>query len=139
MTRLAIVHTESSCGWGGRELRILEESAGFLRKGHDVRIIAPPGSKIVEEAKRRSLAIDELPIARRTVTGWVALRRHLGRIRADIVNTHSSTDSWLVACSTMTMNRPPVVVRTRHVSAPIPQNWPSRWLYQYSEIGRAHV
>ena len=53
MTRFEIVHTESSCGWGGQELRIIEESAGFLGRGHGVTIAAPPESRIIVEARKR--------------------------------------------------------------------------------------
>ena len=31
-----IVHTEASCGWGGQEIRILEESRGLIERGHAV-------------------------------------------------------------------------------------------------------
>ena len=27
-----IVHTDSSCGWGGQEIRVLEEAAGMLAR-----------------------------------------------------------------------------------------------------------
>ncbi|SUC11930.1 glycosyl transferase [Proteus mirabilis] len=29
---LSILHTESSCGWGGQEIRILTESQGMVAK-----------------------------------------------------------------------------------------------------------
>ena len=31
---MRIVHTEASCGWGGQEIRILEESLGMMERGH---------------------------------------------------------------------------------------------------------
>ena len=33
---MRIVHTESSCGWGGQEIRVLNEAAGMIRRGHAV-------------------------------------------------------------------------------------------------------
>ena len=48
--KLSILHTESSCGWGGQELRILTESTGMLVRGHHVRIIAPAESKLYKAA-----------------------------------------------------------------------------------------
>jgi hypothetical protein len=50
MTALSIVHTEASLGWGGQELRILAESQGLMRRGHDVRLLYPPESCIFAEA-----------------------------------------------------------------------------------------
>lgn len=130
MTRFEILHTESSCGWGGQELRVIDESEGFLRQGHGITIVAPPESRIIVEARKRSLPVAELPIARRTAAGLRALRGYVASKPIDIVNTHSSTDSWLAAIATRTLGAAPKIVRTRHVSAPIPNNWPSRWLYR---------
>jgi glycosyltransferase involved in cell wall biosynthesis len=124
-----IVHTESSRGWGGQELRILGESAGMRARGHDVTLIAPASARIHVEAQRRGLAVVDLPIGRKSVRGWRALRRWLSTHRVDVVNTHSSTDSWLVALACATIARAPAVVRTRHVSVPVANNAATRWLY----------
>ena len=52
---MRILHTESSCGWGGQELRILEESRGMVARGHAVTIAAPAESRILPEARGRGL------------------------------------------------------------------------------------
>lgn len=130
MTRFEILHTESSCGWGGQELRIIDESEGFLDRGHGVTIAASPESRIFVEASKRSVPVVALPIARRSISGLHAIHAYLASRPVDIVNTHSSTDSWLVALSTRLLRAPPKLVRTRHVSATIPGNWPSQWLYR---------
>ncbi len=129
MRRLSIVHTESSCGWGGQELRVIIESRGLMGRGHGVRIAAPAQSRIFEEAGRRGVPVSALPIARKSLPALLAMRRFLSRSDADIVNTHSSTDSWLasVACRHLGVKRR--IVRTRHISAPIPDNAATRWLY----------
>jgi glycosyltransferase involved in cell wall biosynthesis len=131
MTRLSILHTESSCGWGGQELRIISEAEGFRLRGHAVCIAAPPEARIYAEAGRRGLAALALPIAKKRPAGIVALRRELASRRWDVVNTHSSTDSWLAALALATLPRVARVplVRTRHISAPISRNAATRWLY----------
>jgi glycosyltransferase involved in cell wall biosynthesis len=129
MKRLRIVHTESSCGWGGQELRVLEESAGMMARGHDVLIATPPEAPIATEASRRGIPVSLLAIGKKRLNGIFALRRTFGAHRTDVVVTHSSTDSWLAALACLgAVDRPPIV-RTRHVSAPIPQNLATRWLY----------
>jgi glycosyltransferase involved in cell wall biosynthesis len=133
---LRIVHTESSCGWGGQELRIISESQGLIERGHDVRIVAPAESRIYQEARRRGVPSDALPIARKGLRGLLALRRMLRAQPADVVNTHSSTDTWLAALALATLGAAPPLVRTRHISAPIPRNAGSRWLYRRAT---AHV
>jgi glycosyltransferase involved in cell wall biosynthesis len=129
LTPLRIVHTESSCGWGGQELRILSEAQGLIERGHDVRVAAPAESRIYAEAQRRAVPAHALPIARKGVGGFVAVRRLLAGLRADVVNAHSSTDSWLAALALATLRGAPPLVRTRHISASIPRNPGSRWLY----------
>jgi len=124
-----IVHTESSQGWGGQEIRILEEAAGMRARGHRVTVIAPARARIHAEAQRRGLEAVDLPIDRKRPRGVLALRGWLAANRADVVNTHSSTDSWLVALACALLGAPPPVVRTRHVSAPVPDNAATRWLY----------
>ena len=128
---LTIVHTESSLGWGGQEIRILTEAAGFRRRGHDVAVIAAHGARIVDEAPRFDVPVTPLPIGRKRPAGLVALTRALRRAAPDIVNTHSSTDSWLSALACRVIGaRAPVLVRTRHVSVPVPNDPATRWLYQ---------
>jgi glycosyltransferase involved in cell wall biosynthesis len=126
---LKILHTESSQGWGGQEIRILAEAAGLQARGHDLHIGAPAAHRIHREAAVRGLAAADLPLARRRVAGVAALRRWIRAHRPDVVNTHSSIDSWLVALACATLSQPPAVVRTRHVSVPVAQNVGNRWLY----------
>jgi len=121
---MKIVHTESSLGWGGQELRILAESKGLAQRGHDITLLCPLEARIYGEAPSWSLRAVALPIATKRLDGILALRRWLAANRADVVSTHSSTDSWLVALAT---RRP--IVRTRHISAPVPRNMLTRWLY----------
>lgn len=126
---MRIVHTEASCGWGGQEIRILEESFGMMERGHEIVILCPPEARIFVEAQRRGIHVTALPIGRKRLAGLRALRRWLAVHSADVVNTHSSTDSWLVALACKTLRGAPPIVRTRHISAPIPKNAASRWLY----------
>lgn len=129
---LRIIHTESSLGWGGQEIRILTEAEGMRARGHVLEIWAAPGSNILPEAQKRGLTARVLPIARKTVRGILALRRALRDARPDVINTHSSTDAWLIALARLTLRDAPPVVRTRHISAPVPKNAATRWLYMHA-------
>ena len=126
---MKIVHTEASCGWGGQEIRILEEARGLAGRGHNVHLLCPPEARIFEEAPRFGVAVSPLPIARKKPAGVVALRRWLAENTPDVINTHSSTDSWLAALACATLSNAPHIVRTRHISAPVPNNAATRWLY----------
>ena len=132
---MKILHTENSLGWGGQEIRILTEAAGMIKRGHQVQLIAPRESRIFEEAPARGVPVTALPIAKKRLSGVLALRAWLKANQVDVINTHSSTDSWLaaLACATLKGTPPaapvPPIVRTRHVSAPVSTNAATRWLY----------
>lgn len=127
--KLHIVHTEASLGWGGQEIRILTEAQGMVKRGNRVTLLCPLEARIHAAALERGLPVEALPIGRKTPGGVLALRRWLTANPADVVNTHSSTDTWLAALACLFMKSPPPLVRTRHISAPIPNNLPTRWLY----------
>ena len=129
MRRLRLLHTEASCGWGGQELRVLSEAQGMIARGHGVWIAAPAESRIYAEAMRREIPAAGLPIARKGVAGVFSLRALIAEQEVELVNTHSSTDTWLVALARVGLTHAPPMVRTRHISAPIPQNPLTRWLY----------
>lgn len=126
---MKIVHTEASCGWGGQEIRIIEESLGMMARGHEVVILCPQEARIYQEAPKRGVSVEALPIGRKKIRGMLALRAWLKAHRVDVLNTHSSTDSWLAALACATLREAPPLVRTRHISAPISSNAPTRWLY----------
>ena len=127
--RISIVHTESSLGWGGQELRILSESQGLARRGHQVRLLCPAEARICSEAARWGVSAVPLPIARKSLGGVRSLLHWFRANRCDVVSTHSSTDSWLAAAALLVLGRPFPMVRTRHISAPVSRNALSRWLY----------
>ena len=129
MKPLRIVHTESSLGWGGQEIRILSEAQGLIRRGHEVTLLCAPQARIRAEASRWGVPAIPLPIDRKKPVGLGALYTWFGAHASDIVNTHSSTDSWLAALALIALGRPTRVVRTRHISAPVPRGPLSRWLY----------
>jgi glycosyltransferase involved in cell wall biosynthesis len=126
---MRILHTESSLGWGGQEIRVLTEARGVARRGHEVTIAAPPQARIYAEAHGYGVEVVALPIARKGLKGVSAMKRFLGARAFDVVNTHSSTDSWLVAVASAGLRDSPPIVRTRHISSPLPRNFATRWLY----------
>jgi glycosyltransferase involved in cell wall biosynthesis len=127
---LAILHTESSLGWGGQEIRVLTEAAGVAKLGHEVMLAAPAQSRIFAEAARFGVKARAIPIARKGARGVLAMRQLLARHAFDVINTHSSTDTWLAALARATLASAPPIVRTRHISAPLPRNRATRWLYK---------
>ena len=126
---MRIVHTEASLGWGGQEIRILTEAAGMIARGHSVEIACPREARLFAEAPRFGVPATALPIGRKRPGGVFALRRFLAARKIDAINAHSSTDAWLAALASSSMSGPPALVRTRHISAPVPRDRLTRWLY----------
>jgi len=126
---MRIAHTEASLGWGGQEIRILSESTGLIGRGHEVVLLCPAEARIYAEAPAWKVPAVALPIGEKRPKGVCALVRWFRTNRCDLVSTHSSTDSWLTAFALLALGRPFPMVRTRHISAPVPRNAPSRWLY----------
>ena len=108
---------------------MLSESQGLIARGHDVRLICPPEARIHAEAPRWGVPVVALPIGRKRPAGVKALYGWLKATRCDVVSTHSSTDTWLAALALLALGRPVPLVRTRHISAPVHRNRPTRWLY----------
>ncbi|MBI6272710.1 glycosyltransferase family 4 protein [Proteus mirabilis] len=135
---LSILHTESSCGWGGQEIRILTESQGMVQRGHHVTLVCCPNSKIAKVAPDYGIEVVTLPIEKKRGSALMALRNWLKvhRQQFDVINTHSSTDAWLVALSCASLRHSPAIVRTRHVSTDVSRSLPTRWLYLSSS---AHI
>ena len=127
--KLRILHTEASVGWGGQEIRILTEAQYFRAKGHEVLIAANAGSEIIANAPRYGVAATILPLTHRTLPSLRAVRQLLKDWQPDVINPHSSVDSWLVALARIGLQPRPRVVRTRHLSANVPRNCASRWVY----------
>jgi len=128
--RLRILHTESSLGWGGQEIRVLTEARALARRGHEVTIAAPADSRLFEATHRYGVEGVAIPIGRKSPRGLFAMIALLRDRPFDVINTHSSTDSWLAAVASRCVRNAPPLVRTRHISAPVPRNFSTRWLYR---------
>ncbi|THB75114.1 MAG: glycosyltransferase family 1 protein [Gammaproteobacteria bacterium] len=126
---MKIIHTESSCGWGGQEIRILTEAKGMIERGHEVSILCPSHAPIFAEAKERGIPVYPIPIAKKTIKGLLATINYLKKTPVDVINTHSSTDSWMISLARIFCHRKFSIVRTRHVSAPINNHFTTKWLY----------
>jgi len=126
---LRILHTEASTGWGGQEIRILDESAGLRARGHDVRIATPADAPLFEAAKRRNIPVHPVALNRRSLSSLREFARLLRQLKPHVIVTHSSSDSWIAAVATRMPSSRAAIVRTRHLSTPVAPGILNRWLY----------
>lgn len=102
----------------------------MMASGHELHIACPGHAPVFREAERRGIPVTALPIEKKSLRGLWAMHQWLRQHPVDVVNTHSSTDSWLVALARLGMGGKPAIVRTRHVSAPIEPTTATCWLYR---------
>ena len=127
--KLRILHTEASSGWGGQEIRILTESQVFIQNGHEVMVAADLDSQLAKKASSFNVPIYPIALKKKNLKGLLALRQLIKELQPDLISCHSSTDHWLSALARLTTAQRPRIVRTRHISAPVTRNWPTKWLY----------
>ena len=133
MKLLHILHTEAAAGWGGQEIRVLQETRLLLERGHRVSLVCQADSPLEERARPISNSRFQLiPISMKSALSlWVflALYRYVSKNNLDVIHTHSSIDSWLGGLVGKLSGIP--VIRTRHVSLPVNDFFPNHLLYSY--------
>lgn len=125
-----ILHTESSRGWGGQEIRILTEISEMRRRGHQVWLACAPDSELAKRVDPADQQVVHLSFAHNAdINAICGLHALVRRQAIAVVNTHSSIDSWCAAFASLALPKISLV-RTRHLSNPVRNNLPTRWLYR---------
>lgn len=127
---MLIVHTESSHGWGGQEIRVLTESRELINRGHQVVVLADADSLIAQRASAYGVPVQTLRLKKKRFAEIRAMASAINALQPDVISTHSSTDHWVVAIARLFARHKPAVIRTRHVSAPVSRGMSTRWLYR---------
>ena len=127
--KIKVLHTESSLGWGGQEIRVLTEAKIFSKYGHEVIIAADKTSLIAKRAHLYGINCKGIKLQKKRLTDLFSLRKLIKEVNPDVISCHSSTDHWLASLARLTLNKKPVIVRTRHISTPVHRNISSKWLY----------
>lgn len=127
---MRILQLEASPGWGGQEMRVLKEAEGMRERGHETIFGVMKGGRLIEKARALGFRVYEIrfqkpfwPITLFFLV-WMMLWHKI-----DLVNTHSSLDSWIGGIAARFCRRP--ILRTRHLSTPIRPGANSRLLYGY--------
>ncbi len=124
-----ILHTESSSGWGGQEIRILREAEGMRDLGHTLIFGVQQGGGLVLRARKAGFLVYEIPFSKgRAIRALRSLVQICQEHKIDLVNTHSSLDAWLGGIAARCTKAK--IVRTRHLSTPVRKGLNSRLLYR---------
>jgi glycosyltransferase involved in cell wall biosynthesis len=126
---MRILHTESSCGWGGQEIRILKEAIGMKERGHEVIFAVNSGGALIPRAKEAGFIVYELSFRKASALKAIYALLKICKAHAiDLLNTHSSLDAWIGGVAGRIAKKK--VIRTRHLSTPIRKGLNIRLLYK---------
>ena len=135
MKSLHILHAEAAAGWGGQEIRVLQETLLLLERGHRVSLVCQADSPLERRARSISHSHSQfhlVPTSMKSALSlgiFMALYRYVSENNLDVIHTHSSVDSWLGGLVGKVSGIP--VVRTRHVSLPVKDFFPNHLLYSH--------
>lgn len=131
MRQWRILHSESSLGWGGQEVRVLAELEWMRAQGHWVALAAHPNSAVARRARDAGILFYPLrthkallPLEVIRLAAWLIWNR------VDLVNTHSSNDGWLAGLAARLAVRP-ILIRSRHIEVDYPNRFWSGLAFRY--------
>jgi glycosyltransferase involved in cell wall biosynthesis len=129
MRQWRILHTESSLGWGGQEVRVLAELEWMSAQGHWVALGAPSHSQIAKRAQAAGILLYPLR-THKALLPLEVLRLAVWLIsnRVDLVNTHSSNDGWLAGLASRLTAA--ILVRSRHIEVDYPNRLTSGFAFR---------
>lgn len=115
MNSIKILHTEWSDGWGGQEIRIINEMIAVREKGIDVFLACRDHSIIKEKAIENGIQVFVLPFRGNVdFKTMFALIKIVKDYKIDILNTHSGKDTWVGGLAAKLSGAK--FIRTRHLS-----------------------
>lgn len=112
---IRVLHTEWSDGWGGQEIRIINEMLAIREKGIEVFLACRNHATIKEKAHKHNIKTFILPFngSYDLQTIW-QLYKIIKKYHIDIVNTHSGKDTWTGGLAAKLAHVK--FIRTRHLS-----------------------
>ncbi|TLD89200.1 glycosyltransferase family 4 protein [Helicobacter sp. MIT 05-5294] len=113
--KIRVLHTEWSGGFGGQEIRILNEMEEMRKLGIHLALATKENNRILPKAREMGFDTYILPFKRKTDlhTIW-NLHKILKRDSFDIINTHSGVDTWCGGFASLGSGAK--FIRTRHLS-----------------------
>jgi glycosyltransferase involved in cell wall biosynthesis len=113
-----VLHTEWSDGWGGQEIRIINEMIAVREQGVEVFLACRDHSTIKKKAQENNIKVFTLSFMGNTdFKTLFSLKKIIKNNSINIVNTHSGKDTWVGGLAAKLAGVK--FIRTRHLSNPI--------------------
>ncbi|WPD23536.1 MAG: glycosyltransferase [Candidatus Electrothrix scaldis] len=114
-----ILHTDWSRSWGGQEIRTLTELRELKKIGFRVGMVVREGAELACRGEAEGIPVHYIDFSSKfNLAAWWDIYKLIRRLQPAVINTHSSEDSWMAGCLAR-LCRVPLVIKTRHVLAPI--------------------
>ena len=115
---IRVLHTEWSDGWGGQEIRIINEMKAMRSNGVEVFLACRELSVIRKKALENNIKVFSLPFrGNGDLKTLLTLKKIIQLNSIDIVNTHSGKDTWIGGLAAKFSGVK--FIRTRHLSQKI--------------------
>jgi glycosyltransferase involved in cell wall biosynthesis len=112
---IKVLHTEWSDGWGGQEIRIIDEMKAIQSEGVEVFLACRDKSIIKKKALEENIKVFTLPFKGNADFKTVFLLKKIIQNNCiDIINTHSGKDTWVGGLAAKLAGIK--FIRTRHLS-----------------------
>lgn len=112
---IKVLHTEWSDGWGGQEIRIINEMIAVREQGVEVFLACRDNSIIKEKAIENKIKVFILPFKGNVdFKTMFTLIKIVKEYKIDIINTHSGKDTWVGGLAAKFSGIK--FIRTRHLS-----------------------
>ena len=113
-----VLHTEWSDGWGGQEIRIINEIKLIQNRGIEVYLACRKHSQIKHKALESNIKTFVLPFnGNADLKTIFELRKIILRHKITLINSHSGKDTWVAGIAAKITGIK--FIRTRHLSTPI--------------------
>jgi glycosyltransferase involved in cell wall biosynthesis len=115
---IKVLHTEWSDGWGGQEIRIINEMILIQNKGIEVYLACRDHSTIKQKALESNIKTFVLPFRGNADLKTIfQLRKIILKNKITLINSHSGKDTWVAGIAAKLSGIK--FIRTRHLSTPI--------------------
>jgi glycosyltransferase involved in cell wall biosynthesis len=115
INNIKVLHTEWSDGWGGQEIRIINEMIAVREQGVKVCLACRDNSIIKQKAIENNIQVFVLPFRGNVdLKTLFSLVKIIKDNKIDIVNTHSGKDTWVGGIAAKLSGAK--FIRTRHLS-----------------------
>lgn len=112
---IKVLHTEWSEGWGGQEIRIINEMTTIRAEGVEVYLACRQNAMIREAALSRNIKVFTLKFrGNLDLKTLLKLKKIIQENSINIVNTHSGKDTWVGGLAAKLAGAK--FIRTRHLS-----------------------